>query len=106
MEKHRMVRRKELKGFGKKLRERREERKMNREEFAKLARISSGTLQKIEEGVVKNPSISTVMDIVNSLNSVRRVNQDDFANILGFKEEVSLVEESYSEPWVPKGKNK
>ena len=77
--KRRTVRKKSVKNFGKRLKQERVGKKMTREQVAMDARISPGTLQKIEEGVVKNPSISTVMDIVNSLG----INERRLAVILG-----------------------
>ena len=79
MKKRRIVRKKVVEGFAKKLKNKRESKQMSREQVAVQANISPGTLQKIEEGVVSNPSITTVMDIVNSLE----VRGNELCSLLG-----------------------
>lgn len=92
IKKRRTVRKKAVKNFGENLKKERGLRGMTRDQVAMKARISPGTLQKIEEGVVKNPSIATVMDIVNSLE----VDKNKLANILGIRK-MAEMEEGLSE---------
>ena len=79
MKKRRTVRKKVVKDFAKKLKNKRESKQMSREQVAEKANISPGTLQKIEDGVVNNPSITTVMDIVNSLE----IKGNELVSLLG-----------------------
>ncbi len=74
-----IIRQKEVSGFAKRLKRERENREMFREQVAKLANISPMTLTKIENGGARNPSITTVMDIANSLG----IKRGSLATLLG-----------------------
>ena len=84
------IRRKEIVGFGESLKVEREKRKMTREQISNKAFVSVGTLEKIENGVTKNPSITTVIDILKAL----KFSKDDYGRF--FVNEVLKRKESLS----------
>lgn len=57
----------ELENIGKKIREYRNEKGWSQEELARRAEIPFTTLNKIESGVIKNPSIEKVAKIARAL---------------------------------------
>jgi transcriptional regulator with XRE-family HTH domain len=50
------------------IRKLRQKKKLAQEKLARLADISTATLVKIEAGVAKGPTITTVMKIANALD--------------------------------------
>jgi transcriptional regulator with XRE-family HTH domain len=50
------------------IRKLRQKKKLAQEKLARLADISTATLVKIEAGVAKEPTITTVMKIANALD--------------------------------------
>ena len=88
MRKRRIVRRKVIQGFGTSLKKIREKRDLSRHKVANDACISPGTLQKIEEGIIKNPSIATVMDITSALG----INEREMLGILRTWKKISREE--------------
>ena len=86
-----------IEGFAAKLKGERERRGMSREEVARKASISQGTLQKIEDGVVKNPSITTVMNILNSIG----VKGEGLEEVLGVGD-VIKPDESFTKEFTKK----